>query len=240
MSAILKKKITFWGISSVLVLSLISGTVFAQATEEEKQAPGHSIYKGSKAIQFGVASNLTLKNFQEMAFSGKKFISDKSAIRIGLDLYFVVTDIDQDDISIRYDTTTSWEKETYNNDQIDLWIQYMRYSSINNSVKFYWGGGPIFGFSRWFDKKSKDAPVPNRRTRETLRWLIGSSWAVGSEWFATPKLALHAEYYLTLAFNWDRAEDKSYSGNTISFSRDRSYGFKLSSGDVRFGLSAYF
>jgi hypothetical protein len=219
---------------------MISGAVFAQTAEEGKEKRKHSIYKGSKAIQFGIASNLTLKKFQEMAFSGKKHISDKSAVRIGIDLNFLISDVDKDVFSIRHDTTTSQVEETYNNDEIDLWVQFMRYSSINNSIKFYWAGGPIFGFERWFYKKRDDTPQLSGRSQETLIWLVGTSWTVGAEWFATPELGLHAEYYLSLTFNWRRTNDTSYSSNTISYGRDRNYSFNLSSGDVRFGLSTYF
>ncbi len=224
----------------IITALLISASAFGQVSGEKNKDTKHSLYKGSKALQFSIASSLRLGSFQGVALSGKKQFSEKSAIRIGVDLYLSVADYDFNSVRGGQAPGYTIRSSVSNTESITFRIQYMRYYSLKEAIKAYWATGPLFRFGRYFFEERRNDVATDYTRRENIDWAAGATGVLGVEWFASRNIGIHAEYFVTFDYAWERQKSKYVSGIDITNVRDRTQGVRLNTSDVKFGLSAYF
>lgn len=238
------QKIKFAIVVPVIFSFLIClGQSQAQESAGGATKPSHSIYDGSKALQFRVTNNFTLSNFQGAALSGKKHISNNSAIRLGVDLFFDFSTRDEDSRIFYNDTTITASDAEGNTQRLALELQYIRYVSTDKKIKIYWGTGPSIRFNNevvetdYYDSYND---ISRKLKDEDKSWGLGASGVLGAEWFATSSISFHTEYVTTLLYEWRKVREDNALFRDYSHISTESSGFQVYATDVRFGLSLYF
>lgn len=237
------KKFKMTGMIVVVVNAVIIYGLFNQAVAQDRNQVNHSIHKGSRALQFRIANNFTLSDFQGIAFSGKKHISENSAVRLGIDLNIEFSTSDRDVRRYYQDTTLTTTKDDISKQMFIMRIQYMRYLELEKSVKFFWAAGPTARFNReiteteYYDSY-RDVNFDLRD--EYKYWSIGGSGALGAEWFATPNISFHSEYVISMIYAWRKTRNDDAAGTEIDRDISKIKRFDISATGINFGLSVYF
>jgi hypothetical protein len=238
------QKIKFALVVPVFFFFLIyPGQSQAQESAGEVAKSSHSLYDGSKALQFRVTNNFTLNNFQGASLSAKKHISDNSAIRLGIDLFFDISTQDEDSRVFYIDTTITTSDAEGNTQRLALELQYIRYVSTDKKIKFYWGTGPSIRFNNEVvetDYHDSYNDISRKLKDEDKSWGLGASGVLGAEWFATSFISFHTEYMTTLLYEWRKVREDDALFDNYSHISTESSGFQVYASDVRFGLSLYF
>ena len=201
-----------------------------------------SIHDGAWALSFGIGANFTLTSFDGTTVSWKRFISDNSAIRVGISTS--ARDMDLDDDQTRdVNEVEQVTETTHTNTYWDVTLQgyYLRYPVSSSRTRFFWGIGPVVSItnteSSYLVVVDQDSTTYERNEENKQRDL-GLSAILGAEWFATRNISLHAEYGQTLLYSRiETARDEEYL-NTKSTSTQED--IRWSPAQVRFGLSVYF
>jgi hypothetical protein len=74
-------------------------------------------------------------------------------------------------------------------------------------------------------------------------WSVGASVVAGTEWFATKRFSLHAEYGLSARYVWEETSEtmRKASNSFDDYKNEKhSKGWELAARSVKFGLSVYF
>ena len=229
-------------LGAILIL-ITCGQSIAQEVQNPKADISHSLYKGSKALQFRITNDFVLDDFQGAALSAKKHISKNSAIRLGINLFFDFSTEDSDTRMYANDTTITTSDTEINAQRLMLELQYLKYMSTERRIKFFWCAGPTVHLNReieetdYFDSRIDD---PRELKYENKSWGLGGLGVLGVEWFATRDISFHTEYMLTILYEWRKFRNDNYTGtdfNTISYEER---GIQVYASNVRFGLSLYF
>jgi hypothetical protein len=220
--------------------------IFGQSPAQEGEAdigkPSHSLYKGSKALQFRITNDFVLTDFQGVALSGKKHISKNSAIRLGANLN-VEFSTAEDGTNFPGDTTVTLSDADNSTQKLILEMQYIRYASIDRRMKLFWGAGPSLQFYRDITETDYHDIVNDisRKLRdENKSWGAGVSGVIGVEWFATSDISFHTEYILSIMYEWQKIRENRVSGTNINSTLFEEKEVRLYASNVRFGLSLYF
>lgn len=227
----------------VLTIFAMYGDSRAQEGPNPGTTKSHSLYKGSRALQFRINDNFVLADFQGVALSEKKHISDKSAIRLGASLYFESSDTDEENRTMYTDTSFTSSDGDRNAQSLTLNLQYIHYPSIERTIKFYWGVGPTLRFQRDIRKShSYDSSVDSSRNTKNdyNSWGVGGSGVLGAEWFAISNISFHTEYIFSISYNWAKIKNHDVSGPDLRTSTSETDGISMQASNVRFGLSLYF
>ena len=123
-------------------------------------------------------------------------------------------------------------------------LLYQRYLKAESEVAVYAGLGPTATYDT---NDSKDTSTKTGTDTTSVRhdkrttWRTGAAAVLGAEFFATEHVSIHAEYvgYLRYTSTDDVSEYTSYYGE-VSRNKATSAGWTVGTGNVRFGLSAYF
>jgi hypothetical protein len=237
-----KSLITFTPLAAVLVL-LNWNLSLAQQPNTSSTNRSHSLFDGSKALQFRITDNFVLNSFQGAALSGKKHISANSAFRLGADLFFNFSSAESGSRVYSSDTTVTTYDSDINAQRIILELQYIRYVSTDRKIKFFWGTGPTVRFNRaitetdYYESWSDTSIVLKD---EDKSWGLGGSGVLGIEWFARSDISFHAEYAVALLYEWRETRDEEFSGIEFRQISTKNSGFQAYASSVRFGLSLYF
>jgi len=229
------KRIIMANIIFCIIFSLLS-IHFANAQDslKTKRPETHSLYKGSKSLQFRIGNDFSLTNFDGLSFSGKKHYSGKSAIRLGLDV----------SASITHSQSRNQESNTSSNNndrqEITLNALYIYYPNPEGIFKFYWGIGPSVGFYRTHSNGWSISYGLERTIRTETRWSFGGLVVMGAEWFANRNLSIHAEYNIFAYYSQYNDNRRTISGDTSTYNKWKSYSGYIESEYVNFGLSVYF
>lgn len=237
-----KTLIALMPLAAVLVL-LNWNLTLAQKPNTSSTNRSHSLYDGSKALQFRITDNFVLNSFQGAAISGKKHISANSAFRLGADLFFNFSTADSKNSIFSGDTTVFTHNSDTNIQRIILDLQYIRYVSTERKIKFFWGTGPTMRFYRGIietDYNDSQIDTSFVLKNEDKSWGLGGSGLLGVEWFATSYISFHTEYTFTLLYEWRKTRDDDISGVNLFQSTSKNSGFQAYATNVRFGLSLYF
>jgi opacity protein-like surface antigen len=221
----------------ILCIAFILPTIHsanAQDSLKTKRPENHSLYKGSKSLQFRIGNDFSLTNFDGLSFSGKKHYSDKSAIRLGLDVSASITH------SESRNQVSNTSSNNYDRQELKLNALYIHYPKPGGIFKFYWGIGPSFGFYRSY-RNGWSSSNGLERTKDTeSRWSIGGLMALGAEWFANSNLSIHAEYNIFAYYSQYNDTRRTISGDTSTYNKWKSYSGYIEPENVNFGLSVYF
>ena len=235
---------------AIAMLALASTFIFinsnlssAQQSDHSTGNKSHSLYDGSRALQFRIASDFVLDDFQGAALSVKKHISDKSAIRLGLNLFLDLSTRNSDNRIYSGDTTITINDTEISEQRIMLELQYVRYVSTDRKIKFFWGTGPTVRLHREVaetDYSNSYYNISRPLKDEDKSWGLGGSGILGVEWFPIYYISFHTEYMLTILYEWQKIRNDEVTGaNYYSISTEEK-GIEIYASDVRFGLSLYF
>lgn len=208
--------------------------------------------KGSNALQFQIAPNFQLSSFQGAIFSGKHHYSERSALRIGVDLSLRFTDSSIDRNYSVNDTlgTSESNKGDDNTQSIGITTQYIYYTRPNTKVNFFLGTGPYFNYSRIREENTfhRNDPLQETDSQETIKgsgWSAGLSNVMGIEWFIAKKISLTAENRFLIGYSRTETERIRESNPGVSTStqeqlKSTGTSFFFSPANIILGVTGYF
>jgi hypothetical protein len=236
----------------VISMTLIAVT-FVDASAESATDRDHSLAAGSWALQFQLEDDIGLKPYNGMTISLKKHLSAQSAFRMGARLDLGSADIRGNRSNTFADSLISTQQNDDSSSNYDtrLELLYVRYPSPGRAVNWFWGVGPVIGYSRNTRSGSSTRQDPSRTIQynsenNTTVWRAGAAGAFGAEWFATRSFSLHAEYRASLTRFWQDSDAMSRrsvtdgSLSTVSQSSSSTDGWEFDALTVLLGLSVYF
>lgn len=234
----------FRGMILAIVVFLMSpGGVLAVGPDAIEGSP----HKGSQALQFQVGSNFRLTTFQGSLISYLKFLSDRHALRVGMDVLGHKGDRDIEVEFPDYDSLRGEGNPADWNHQYTLVSQLVTLQK-KGPVWFYYGGGPKLSYvntgGESIDFRIYDDELATVYSKHTYRtWGLGLSGTAGVQRTLNDYLALHAEYGWSIIYRWGRQTQEyrytEYPDRNEKSTTDVS-SFDVNSEGVRFGLSVYF
>jgi hypothetical protein len=155
----------------ILAIMLLPTLLFAQDSSATRP---NSLQEGKWALEFGTTGLLNFTTYNSVDISFKRMCTDLSAWRIGGTIYANYTP----------------GNYTSRLGQYALQFQYMRYTSNSDEILFYYGIGPILGYSY----SENDDTYSSGHGQSYSAGLVGM---VGVEWFATKAISANLEYRLS-------------------------------------------
>lgn len=217
----------------------------AQEGESETSGPENSLRKGAWALQFEIKYLLDIEAFQGFAISGKRHLSDRRAVRLGMGIWLSSSSNDS-----RYSNpsqgappTTRERLEDFT--KLDLTSQYILYPSTQKNMNLYLGAGPLIRFvlddskAKLVSHDSTDILLDQDISRR-YSWTLGLSIVLGVEWFAAKDISFHGEYRISSGYTWEKFRRSDYSPpnrSTTEFTENQLF---LRHDDVKLGVSLYF
>ncbi len=200
----------------------------------------NSLRSGSWSLQFEVAEDFTLKDFNGLLLSIKKHTSAGKAFRLGLGISGSITDLDLTNI---YQQDTLFQQFSRDADldaqSIDFLLQYLSYPSPEADVNLFLGGGPLVRYSHSGFKSVYGGSI---NESDQITWVAGAAFLLGAEWFATKSISFLAEYGLALEYQL-RKSTNTYRTPSINYSsknEQKETSLRVSPAAVKIGLSVYF
>jgi hypothetical protein len=199
---------------------------------------------GKFALQFQISENFTLTNFQGTILSGKYQLGKRSAVRLGISLFFDDSSIDETETYIDTLITNNDSKENSDLNSVGFTVnsQYIYYLVATDDVGFYLGSGPTFSF-RNSDSESKYSYTTYDDRINSYSdnfYSIGLDAIAGVEWSFYKNMSLSAEYGIKFYYyhgteKW--TTDYEYANRTKESDRE---GNELTPNYLNFGLTVYF
>jgi opacity protein-like surface antigen len=190
---------------------------------------------GKFALQFQISENFTLTNFQGAILSGKYQLGKRSAIRLGLSLYFDDSSFDREATFI--DTLSLQSKAKTNSIGFTVNSQYIAYLVSTTDIGFYLGAGPAFSFGN-SDATTEilDNSIDQKGTSSSDTYSIGLDGIAGVEWSFYKNMSLSAEYGIKFYYyhRTDKFEDEEIVDERTNEST------KLTANYINFGITVYF
>ncbi|MFH1891142.1 MAG: hypothetical protein ABIK83_00490 [Candidatus Zixiibacteriota bacterium] len=243
-------------IMSLMLLMCSSDTCLADEEATADSSLHNSLTAGSKAMQFQIDDNFQLSSFDGATISFKKYSSARSAKRLGLTIFGSLLGRDTYDDNLsgipgRVDTDRSISTLG-----LDAQLLFLSYSQVRKSAYFYYGYGPMIGYSLSDNQTESVFIRENLISRVTAldrQYVLsgGGIAIIGVDWFVTDGLSLSAEYglsliyrYLDNIYRYDYIRRDSETGDIVaqdsSQRDDFERGVLVQSLPVKFGLSVYF
>ncbi len=243
MRSIIQSGLLRTGAAAFLGAALLYSVAFSQADSQPTLNGENSLYDGSSSLQFQISDNFSLSAFKGLAFSGKKHISDKTAIRLGVDIYVSSSGNDTHS-TYQQPNDSSFTSENNSN----FWassgfdIQYIRYTSLKSPIHFFWGAGPNFRYQRTSYESERitlSTGAISTRNDENKSLSAGMSGIAGVEWFAVKNISFLAEYGSSLYYQWMKSTIHNNTPQKSSSSSETN-SLVFSPASVRLGISLYF
>jgi hypothetical protein len=204
---------------------------------------------GTKAMQFRIGPNFSLKSFQGSLISYQKQLTAKKARRIGIS---ISTDLKKDDNLLKderynlsdsnYTTVKYTGSKVDNSLNLSISYQIIKNESFRSGFFLYWGFGPILKFDRkkyHIFKLGEDSHDKYLTTNIQL----GLASVVGVEWFIKENMSLLAEYDPIMLAGYEHNEnhfEEHYPSGVYQKRDVTSEGSSFSiSSDVKLGISIY-
>ena len=205
-----------------MLLFVLLGT--ACSVSYAQSGPDEEEWIDRWALQFQVANNFILTDFQGATISAKKQVSETEGVRIGAD------------VGASFESATmlndgAERDQDRNSQSVRATVQYLRYPVSEGAVKMYWGLGPSVGLARTA-LEGTNQPKQTQR-----RFSVGLEGAVGVEWFVHSQISLTAEYGADLGYDREVQTVETESRTEQETTTDR---FAIGARPVRFGVSVYF
>ena len=221
-----------------LVLSIYSN-IFAQNIDSLKY---HNQYDENNKI------GLQIYLVNGISVSLIKQYSNSDFFRFHIDLYGNIDNSEGDRNWInksQYDTTDYYDKEDNNRNSQDIFLSLEYLSSLYNTkiIKFYIGGGPIIGFTRYNqDVENKRDDENTSFSHQSYRRSIsaGLLGILGFESKIIKNISLFGEYQINLSHYWNKEIWNHKSDITESNSDFTSKSIRLYLNRIKLGLSVYF
>lgn len=215
---------------------------FAMVRAETVEVPSarNSLRSGSWSLQFEVAENFKVKDFNGFLFSLKKHTSAGKAFRLGLGVSGSISDVN---LSSTFQQDSFFQQTSQDADldaqSIDFVLQYLSYPSPDAEVNLFLGGGPVVRYSH---SGSQSSYRGSTRESDQIIWVAGASGLLGAEWFATKSISFLAEYNLSLEYQLKkRANTFRIPSNNYSARNEQSENsLRINPTSLKVGLSVYF
>ncbi len=247
------RKVTLFVLPALLpaLLFVLPASVYAgesssdseSASAEEHSAPA-SLNPGpeSRALLFGLGSNLNLTNFRGGMFSYKWFSSSTRAQRITANV-FVAYDVRDNEVTAQNNTAS--QDATDFDTRIQLSYDIMRYREVTRNLYSYFAFGPTAHFNyRIVDTEQISGQNSLETEIRTYSVGAGSSLSLGTEWFVNRSISISGEYSIDLSYRFEsRSEERITSGPNVQQEQtdDRtSSRITLGGSGARVGISVYF
>ena len=153
---------------------------------------------GKFALQFQISENFTLSNFQGATLSGKYQLGKRSALRLGISLFFDDFSLDE---QITYIDTLNPNNESKRNSDgnsvgFTINSQYIAYLVSTDDIGFYIGSGPTFSFRNSEEESERSSNSSGNYTISHSNdfFSIGLDAIAGVEWSFYKNMTLSAEY----------------------------------------------
>jgi hypothetical protein len=235
---------------TVFIIVILAILIITQQNSYARQfhKKGHDDC-GRWALQFGIARDIQLSDFQGTMISLKYNLTRKSALRLGLAVDFEASDFEdsQDNTGYSY-FDTHYIDGDINDRRLELNLQYIYSAGTVSRLKFFLGSGPVIMYSDYEKEGSgrvtkDDSSAASYYLNKEETWALGIAAIVGVEWFAYKGISLTAEYGSTFEYRYLQAESTEnnyyYFGRTESTDTEET-GYYFDRSRVRFGLSLYF
>lgn len=244
----MRQKIRTISIFLSLMAVIITFPALSSAEQQKHDKCTSYFEPGSWSVQFQIADQINLEPFNGKAISLKYHLSEKSAIRLGLNLGLGSDDSDSEHSYTYRDTLEDLsELESESSSQMaQLNLVYMLYPNPDGKVKLFYGAGPLVMVSR--TKSERESIDTTGDSMKESHW--GRSWALGligifgAEWFATDAISFHAEYraiarYMRTNSEVDRTSYNDSRASIITSDKE-SDDWDFDASKVTFGISLYF
>lgn len=215
-----KSKRCWWIVTAVVFIAATASTGWAAEVDNIYHERENSLKPGSWSIQFQISDEFGLDPFNGMAISLKRHFSEKTALRIGMDLNIESENLEDERLRTYDDTLTYTDARTEENDHQSIEINslFIYYPSPEKSINLFLGAGPLFRLSRKTGETDIIETPGFERTRISS-WsrtiALGVLGVGGVEWFARERISFHAEYRASLKYrmiDYDRTDTYYDSG----------------------------
>ena len=239
----MKNLISIVSITLVFILAA-AGAAIAQSGDRQSV---HNPDSDSRALMFGMGSNLDITSFRGGVFSYKWFTGPSKAHRITTDLGFMYMSGDETQTT---NATLSEEQDLIESD-IRLNYDILFYNEVTRSVYSYWGVGPTLSYAFRDSELTQTSTIgtssmSSRYEESSSEFGVGASFTIGAEWFVHPAISISTEYALNLSVNFLSFESETTTGITdinpgSTTDRDSNItSFDLGGSGARVGISVYF
>ncbi len=204
---------------------------------------------GPWAIQFGIGSKFSLRPFSEATIALQRDVSEKSALRLGLEYSSRLDWIDgESSIFFYQDTAITRYDLDYSVNRLSLSMAYLRRSSGNADFRAVYGAGPFVRFrlrdNSYADSQNRiGSTISRSQSRRDFWniWNIGTNAFVGVEWRVFSRASFYAECMASFDYSWNRSEyetvfSSSYLESEYS-QKANGNSFMIRSGPVSLGIS---
>lgn len=213
-----------------LFFFVFSFTCFAQNTSYLDSL------EGKYALQFQISNNFNLTNFQGTTFSGKYHFGCRSAVRLGLSIDLLSTENDLNETRLDTSVTNSANSKQ-NGFGMTIKTQYIHYIPGVNDIAFFFGGGPFIRFNNTtLETNDPDTEPVLHNTEDISSTYLGVDLLIGVEWMFSKNMSLSAEYGIQFYHNSYTRESKS----AFIKRKTTEKSFRITNGDLNFGISVYF
>ena len=223
--------------------------MYAQGRDDTEDS--NPFREGAWALQFQIANNFTLSNFQGSILSVKRHLSPRKAVRLGLSLRAVLDETKDVSTAVRNGDPEERQEQSGDDTQVLVGVttQLIRYPTTTRKINPYWGLGPRVEYSR--NESNDHGPdfeeFPRTvRTRESWVFGVGLNGVLGAEWLVQSNIGINAEYGAVLQYAHRVQKAGSKTTSPESPFRDEVENKNtlnqvfLGSSSVKFGVPVYF
>ena len=235
-----------WSCYTSLALIFVSISTFILQSPLAKE---NSLKNGKWALQFEIDRDFDLAAFQGTTLSIKRQTADNRAYRLGLTIFLDFGDgeISRTGDGYPYVPTRYPGDRDFNTRRIDINFQRIFYTDNSAPVNLFFGVGPTASFYHTKDEidvRNASGTLIDFQENIANASSLGASAILGVEWFFTKDLSLLGEYGTSFTYAYSvRRQQRRYVSTSTSYSfynHEETSSFKISSANVKFGLSVYF
>lgn len=247
-----------------LVLALTTATAAAGQDDADR-----ALRDGAWGLQFRIAPNLNLTNFQGGIIAAKYHVTETRALRFGirLDARSASSESERSrDVEVtdpiverQFQSDTFDRTQDASNFSVGLESQYIVYPAPARQIKLLVGAGPVIDFS-WSHRDEVNVDARSNGSGQESRheieqngrdWSFGAQGVIGGEWFVASRISLSAEYGARTfySFGSSRREQQSTQATdvptgtrimtTTDVSESEHSGWSFGASSVKLGLTLY-
>ena len=192
--------------------------------------------EGQYALQFQISDNFNLTNFQGTTFSGKYHFGCRNAVRAGLSIDLANTEGEANETLLDTTLTNSYDTDQ-NGFSITIKTQFIQYVPRINNIAFFVGGGPFINFYNNTSKTNyPDNETVTYRKEDIDNFTFGVDLLIGVEWMFSKNTSLSAEYGIQFYHSsYTRNSEDNHLKRKVTEKK-----FRITRGDLNFGISVYF
>lgn len=219
-------------------------------SKENTTDHSQNVVSGLYSIQFKIDRFFTLSSFEGSLISFTKHISENKSVRLGVSAYGETYDTDDNSwANADYIEHTDNCKTTHN---LTIVTNILFYPNSKNTIKFYYGLGPLFQYSRNKDNKyidlyddaiSDDELISHYAAKDTEQLFgFGMNFTWGAEWFPYKHISLLAEYGADFIYSISNREtrlENFYDSHDHKLSEKKLPKYSFYPSNVKFGISIY-